>query len=173
MNNRKLVRNLPAVLSAGFLVLSAAGHAQTAPPASLDKKLDSPFAAFRAGIVVSPAPNVDVGLDFTFPRLRIGPAWTSRADLEFSARFDSPSFGSRRDAVIALSLCQVYTPGGVNRGRYFAGGGLGGSFGPRSGLSGKVFAGVNLSPIVSVEAESQFPPNARVRAVLMLRLSAL
>ena len=154
-------------------MLSAACYAQDAPASSLDKKLDAPFAAFRAGIAVSPTPGADVGLDVTFPRLRIGRSWCTRADLEFSAHLDSPSFGSRRDAIITLILCEVYTPGGVNRGRWFVGGGMGASFGPRSGLGGKVFAGLNLTSVVSIEAEGQFSPGSPARAVLMLRWSAL
>ena len=169
-----LLRNLPAGLTAGFAMLSGgAGLAQAAPASGVDKRLDSPFAALRLGVVVTPVASVDTGLDITFPRLRIGASWTSRVDLDLSARFDSPSFASRRDAELALSLCQVYTPGGVNRGRYFLGAGLGPSFGPRSGLGGKVFAGMNFTPVVSIEAEVQLPPSAPVRAVLMLRLSAL
>jgi hypothetical protein len=141
--------------------------------AGVGKKLDSPFAAFRLGLVGTPVLGVDTGLDVTFPRLRLGPAWTTRADLDVSAHLRSRSFGSRRDAVVALSACQVYTPGGVNRGRLFLGAGLGPSFGPHSGLGGKVFAGINVTPVVSLEAEAQLPPNAPVRAVLMLRASAL
>jgi hypothetical protein len=129
--------------------------------------------AFRIGVAFSSAASVDGGLDVTFPRLRIGPSWTTRFDLDLTARFKSPSFGSRRDAEAWPSLCQVYTPGGVNRGRWFAGAGAGPSFGPRSGFAGKVFAGVNFSPVVSLEAEAQFPPTTGVRTVIMLRLSAL
>lgn len=141
--------------------------------AGVDKKLDSPFAAFRLGLVATPVLGVDTGLDVTFPRLRLGPAWTTRADLDLSAYLRSRSFGSRRDAAVALSACQVYTPGGVNRGRLFLGAGVGPWFGPRSGFAGKVFAGINVTPIVSVEAEAHLPPRSPVRAVLMLRVSAL
>ncbi len=169
-----LLRSLPAGLTAGFAMLSAcAGYAQAPLPSSTDKKLDSPFAAFRLGAAVTPVASLDTGLDITFPRLRIGPAWTTRVDVDFTARFHSASFGSRRDAELALNVCQVYTAGGVNRGRFFLGGGLGPSVGPRNGLTGKVFAGTNFTTVLSLEAEAQFPTSAHVRAVLMLRLSAL
>ena len=136
-------------------------------------KLDSPFASFRLGVIVSPVASIDTGLDVTFPRLRLGPSWATRFDLDLSAHFASASFGSRRDAEAAVSLCQVYTPGGINRGRFFAGAGIGNSFGPHTGLSGKVFAGYNFTPVLSVQAEAQFPPNAPIRPALMLRLAAL
>jgi hypothetical protein len=163
-----------ASLAAGLAVLpAAAAIAQAQPGASVESKLDSPFAAFRLGAAFSPVASVDVGLDVTFPRLKLGPSWTTRVDLDLTARFSSPSFGSRRDAEVWPSFCQVYTPGGVNRGRLFAGAGAGPSFGPRSGLAAKVFAGINFTPVVSVEAEAQFPPAGGARAVLMLRISAL
>ena len=61
----------------------------------------------------------------------------------------------------------------TSRGRWFLGGGLGPSFGPHSGLAGKLFAGINFTPVVSLEAEAQFPPESGTRAVIMLRFSAL
>jgi hypothetical protein len=174
MTNNNLASTPIAGLAAGFiLVCGAAAHGQSPAGSPLDKKLDSPFASFRLGAALSPISTVDAGVDVTFPHLRIGTSWTSRLDVEFGARFNSPSFGSRRDAEVSISACQVYTPGGVNRGRYFLGAGLGPSFGPQSGLRGKIFAGLNFSPVVSIEAEAQFPPNSPVRAVFMLRLSAL
>ena len=96
-----------------------------------------------------------------------------RARIDLSAHFNSRSFGSRRDAAINVSFCQVYTPGGLNRGRYFLGAGIGPSIGPRSGFGAKLFAGINFTPVVSVEAEERFSSAAPARAVLMLRLSAL
>jgi hypothetical protein len=138
-----------------------------------DPKLDSPFAAFRLGFILSPVASIDGGLDITFPRLRIGEQWTSRVDFDASARFNSRSFGSRRDAELAVTFNQVYTPGGVNRGRFFLGAGIGQTFGPKSGVSGKVFGGVNISRVVSIEVEGQFPPGSPVRLALMGRLSAL
>jgi hypothetical protein len=135
--------------------------------------LDSPFAAFRIGIIASPIASIDGGLDVTFPRLKISEQWVSRLDFDFAARFNSPSFGSRRDASFGLTFCQVYTPGGVNRGRWYGGAGLGYFFGPRSALGGKVFVGTNFTRVVSLEVEGQFPGDSTTRAVLMLRLSAL
>lgn len=174
MTIKTTYRVLLACLAVWLMTHSgSAALAQSPSGPGIDKKLDSPFAAFRGGIVVSPVASVDIGLDFTFPRLRLGASWTSRLDLDFSARFSSPSFGSRRDAVAAITACQVYTPGGVNRGRYFLGAGIGPSFGPKSGLGGKVFAGINFTPVISLEAEGQFLPESRARAVIMLRLSAL
>jgi hypothetical protein len=155
------------------LLASCAAVAQSSGSSSLDKKLESTFAAFRIGVIATPVASVDTGLDVTFPQLHIGRAWVTRFDLDLSARFNSRSFGSRRDAEIAVALCQVYTPGGINRGRYFVGAGIGPSFGPRSGLAGKVFAGLNFTPVVSLELEGQFPPDSAVRLTAMLRLSAL
>ena len=171
----RVVTGARASLATAFAMMGAAvsAGAQSKAPIAAPDKLDSPFAAFRLGAALSPVASVDGGLDVTFPRLRLGAAWVTRADVDISARFNSASFGSRRDAELALSLCQVYTPGGVNRGRLFLGGGIGTSFGPQSGLSGKLFVGTNLSQVISIEAEAQFPPRSGVRAVLMLRLSAL
>jgi hypothetical protein len=95
-----------------------------------------------------------------------------RFDVDLSAHFNSRSFGSRRDASAAATFCQVYTLGGVNRGRYFVGAGIGPSFGPRSGLGAKVFAGINFTPVVSLEVEGQLPGDSTTRLVAMLRLSA-
>ncbi len=174
MNMTNPFRALRTIVAAGLLTVGCqAAFAQAPDSSNLDKKLDSPFAAFRIGVVVSPVASVDGGLDITFPRLRIAPSWASRLDLEAAARFNSRSFGSRRDADGLFTICQVYTPGGLNRGRYFLGAGAGVSVGPRSGFGGKVFAGINLSPVVSIEAEGQFVRSSPVRAVLMLRLAAL
>jgi hypothetical protein len=156
-----------------FAMSGGTAGAQSAGSPSMDTKLDSPFAAFRIGVITSPVASIDTGLDVTFPRLRIGRSWVSRFDLDLSARFNSRSFGSRRDAEIAPTFCQVYTPGGVNRGRFFAGAGIGPWFGPRSGFGGKVFAGINFTPVVSVEVEGQFPPSSAARLAVMVRLSAL
>jgi hypothetical protein len=174
MTQIKTMCAIPACLAAGMVMLPGrVALGQAAPDSSLDKKLDSPFLSFKLGVAVSPVASVDTGFDITFPRLRLGPSWTTRFDLDLTARFNSHSFGSRRDAEIWTSVCQVYTPGGVNRGRYFLGAGLGPSIGPRTGIAGKVFGGVNFTPVVSLEAEAHFPPSSGVRAVLMLRLSAL
>src|SRR4051812_10408876 len=108
MSKTTLLRSLPAWLAAGLMLLcGCAGLAQSAPTSStdrmeagVDKKLDSPFAAFRLGVAATPVLGIDTGLDVTFPRLRIGPAWTTRADLDLSAHFRSRSFASRRDAVV-------------------------------------------------------------------------
>lgn len=151
----------------------ATAIAQSPPTPNTDKKLDSPFAAFRAGAAVSPVASIATGLDITFPRLRIADAWVTRVDVDLSAHFSSPSFGSRRDAEATFSVCQVYTPGGVNRGRYFVGAGFGPSIGPKSGIGGKLLAGINFSPVVSFEVEARFSPQSPVRAVLMVRLSVL
>lgn len=167
----------PSGLTFVLACLLALSHgsvfAQAPAAAGRDSKLDSPFASFRIGVVASPVASIDGGLDVTFPRLRLGPAWASRVDIDVSARFRSRSFGSRRDADVDLNFCQVYTPGGINRGRYFFGAGLGESVGPRSGLSGKLFAGINFTPVFSLTGEAQFLPQSPVRAVLMLRLAAL
>lgn len=160
-------------LTMGAGTFSKMAQAQSSADASINSKLDSPFAAFRIGVIVSPVASGDTGLDITFPRLRIGRSWVSRLDFDFSARFDSPSFGSPRDAEFAATLCHVYTPGGVNRGRYFVGAGVGPTLGHRFGLGGKVFAGMNFTPVVSLEVEGQFPADTGPREAVMLRLSVL
>jgi len=165
---------MPAAIAAGILVsCSLAANGQEAADSRSDRRLDSPFAAFRAGVVLTPTRDIDAGLDITFPRLRAGREWVTRFDFDGSARIHSASFGSRRDAQLAIDACQEFTPGGVNRGRWFVGGGIGPVIGPRSGFGGKLFAGYNFTPIVSVEAEAQVQARASTRAVLMLRLSAL
>jgi len=138
-----------------------------------DPKLDSPFATFRLGAAVSPVASVDGGIDVTFPRLRIAEQWASRLDFDLGARFNSRSFGSRRDAELAVTFNHVYTPGGVNRGRFFLGAGIGETFGPKRGISGKVFGGLNFGRVASIEIEGQLPPGSPVRLVLMGRLAAL
>lgn len=174
-----MINNIPrlccaAACAASFALFSCVPvRAQSGGSSTIDKKLDTPFASLRIGIVASPAASVDTGLDVTFPRLRIGKSWATRLDIDLSARLSSPSFGSRRDAQAAATFCQVYTPGGLNRGRLFLGAGLGPSFGPKSGLGAKVFAGINFSPVVSLSFEAQFTPGSEVRTVGMLRLAAL
>ena len=141
--------------------------------AGTDNKLDSPYAALRFGIVASPILGADAGLDVTFPRLSLGKSWSTRLDLDLEARLVSRSFGSRRDGEAYTMLCQVYTPGGVNVGRYFVGAGAGVVFGPHSGLAAKLFAGINISKVVSLELEERFPGDATTRTVVMIRFSAL
>lgn len=135
--------------------------------------LDSPFAAFRLGVIASPVASIDGGLDVTFPRLTIGKDWVSRVDVDLAARFNSRSFGSRRDASVGLTFCQVFTPGGVNRGRLYAGAGFGYFVGPRSGIGSKVFVGTNLTRVIGLEVEGQFPGDSTARLVVLLRISAL
>ena len=175
MNGRILLRSAHClVIVVLMLACSLTVSAQAKTGSGPDRKLDTPFASFRAGLALAPEASVDVGLDVSFPQVRLfGKSWFSRGDVDLTARLDSPSFGSRRDGEAAISLCQVYAPMGANRGRYFIGAGIGPSFGHRNGIGGKLFVGMNFSSVVSVEADAQFPPGASLRAALMVRLSAL
>jgi hypothetical protein len=137
-----------------------------------ESHLDSPFATFRGGIVVSPVLSFAGGLDATFPKLGIHKDFVSRFDVDFLTRFDSPSFGSLRDARIGLNVCEVYTPGGVNRGLY-GGGGVGYYLGRQGHVGGKVFVGTNFSPTVGVEFGPQFTGVGPAQWTLQFRLSAL
>ena len=142
-------------------------------PARDDRLLATPFATFRLGFSDLPVPTIDGGLDVTFPRLGIAKNWAGRLDLDASARLHSPSFGSTRDAVIALTACQVYTPGGVNRGGIFVGGGIGPSFGAFGGIGGKVFIGTNVTRVLSFELDGQFPGDSSGRIIFLIRGAAL
>lgn len=129
----------------------------------------SPFASFRIGTIFTPVISINGGIDVTFPRWGLRRSWVMRADLDISARFASPSFGSRRDATLGVTLCQVYTPQGVNRGNLYLGGGVGMFTGPDSGIGGKLFFGSNLTRIVSLEVEGRFAGRSSAQVMLMLR----
>jgi len=161
-----------ATIIVGLAVLGPNGRAQTAPASTRDSKLDSPFASFRVGVSASDSKAVDTGLDVTFPKIGTG-SLVTRLDVDLTAHFRSASFGSRRDSELAISLCGVYAPGGINRGRYFLGAGVGPVAGPQSGIGGKVFGGINFNKSISAEVEGQFPPNSPVRISFLLRLAAL
>lgn len=149
------------------LVLSKAESLSDSPD------LHSPFASFRIGVITTPVAGIDGGLDISFPQSHFAKRWVTRIDADLSARLISPSFGSRRDAALGLFFCQVYVPQGVNRSHFFGGFGLGPFIGPRSSIGGKIFGGIQVSRVVSLEAEGQFTGESTTRAVLMLRLSAL
>lgn len=162
-------------LAVGALLISVSVSGAKAEDGSRSFRdpLIEPFAAFRVGVVASPTASADLGLDITVPRLRAARNWTTRLDVDLAARFNSPSFGSRRDASVFPALCQVYAPGGVNRGRWYLGAGAGPYFGRHSDLGFKLFGGLNTSRTVAFELEGQFPGDGTSRLVAMVRLSAL
>ncbi len=140
---------------------------------SAKTRFETPFAAFRLGLVVSPNLNAQVGLDVTFPRFSLGRSWVTRFDFEAQALLTSPSFGSRRDSVFSFNLCQIYSPGGANRSKFYVGGGLGTFYGPFSGtLGGKLFLGSNVSDNVAFELQTLFPGGNSPQIALGIRLSA-
>ncbi len=148
---------------------------QESPRSKSEKeRFETPFAAFRLGLAVSPDLGAQVGLDLTFPRLSLGRSWVTRFDLEAQALLTSPSFGSRRDSVFSFNLCQIYSPGGANRSKFYIGGGIGTFYGPFSGtIGGKLFLGSNVSNTVAFELQTLFPGGNSPQVVLGVRLSAL
>jgi hypothetical protein len=123
--------------------------------------------------VVSPVLSFAGGLDATFPKLGIGKEFAARVDVDFLTRFNSPSFGSLRDTKIGLNFCQVYTPGGVNRGRLYGGGGVGYYLGKHGQFGGKAFVGTNFSTTIGLEFGAHFTGSGQTQFALQLRLSAL
>lgn len=138
-----------------------------------NEDLNTPFAAFRFGIVFPPVSSAAVGLDVTFPRLGITKQFIGRIDAEGIARFDSPSFGSLRDSKLAVNFCQVYVPGGVNQSRFYIGGGAGVFIGRPTKLGGKLFIGTNISKVVSFELGGFISDTKHTGIALHVRLSAL
>ena len=178
------VRHLIGIVAAGILI-SFCGIAAFAQSERSDGKLESshaksekerfetPFAAFRLGLGVSPNLAAQVGLDVTFPRFSLGRSWVTRFDFEAQALLTSPSFGSRRDSVFSFNLCQIYSPGGANRSKFYIGGGIGAFYGPFSGtIGGKFFLGSNVSDNVAFELQTLFPGGNSPQVVLGIRLSA-
>ena len=134
--------------------------------------LTSPYASFRLGFVVSPTLSIQGGLDVTFPRFSLAKDWTTRVDVEFQALLNSPSFGSRRDSVFSLNVCQVYSRGEFSRSKFYLGGGLGTFFGPFKGtIGGKLFVGSHLSQTVSFELQALFPGETTPQIGVDVRIS--
>ena len=132
----------------------------------------SPYASFRLGFVVSPILSIQGGLDVVFPRFAVAKGWTTRVDGEFSARLNSPSFGSRRDSVFSLNFCQAYSQGEFSRSKFYLGGGVGIFFGPFKGaLGGKLFVGSHLSQTVSFELQALFPGETSPQIGVGVRIS--
>ena len=132
----------------------------------------NPYASFRLGFVVSPTTSIQGGLDVTFPRLSTGRGWVTRVDGEFQAKLRSPSFGSRRDSVFSLNVCQVYSKEELSKSGLYFGGGLGLFIGPFKGtVGGKVFVGTHFSQTVSLEAQALFPGEATPQIAIGLRIS--
>ena len=147
---------------------------ESSPSNSEKERFETPFAAFRLGLGVSPNLSAQVGLDVTFPRFSLGRSWVTRFDFEAQALLTSPSFGSRRDSVFSFNLCQIYSPGGANRSKFYMGGGIGTFYGPFSGtLGGKLFIGSNVSNNVAFELQTLFPGGNSPQIVIGIRLSAL
>lgn len=138
-----------------------------------DTDVSSPFASFRGGVVVSPVLSFAGGLDATFPNLGVSRDFAGRFDVDFLTRFNSPSFGSLRDARVGLNFCEVYTPGGVNRGRWYGGAGLGYYFGKVGHFGGKAFIGTNFSPTIGLELGAHFTGAGQAQLAVQMRLSAL
>ena len=132
----------------------------------------SPYASFRLGFVVSPTLSIQGGLDVTFPRFSPAKNWTTRVDVEFQALLNSPSFGSRRDSVFSLNLCQVYSSGESSRSKFYFGGGVGTFFGPFKGtIGGKLFVGSHISQTVSFELQALFPGETTPQVGIDVRIS--
>ena len=106
----------------------------------------------RLGVLLSPRLKFDGGVDFTLSGVHLLPSCSTRIDADaiISANFGGLS------TLIPITFDQVYSRGVITGNRLYVGGGIGPYIGNVTRLGGKVFAGVDLTSHIGIEATVHF-----------------
>ena len=160
---------LPAILAFWvFAVLPA--RADEATVAQTTQQNPSPppgyapgeagYASLRLGVLPLTGAQLVVGLDFTFPKLRLSPSFVTRVDADLFSPFNTRSYTNTPKSRLGVTLNEVYVSDPTMHHGFYAGIGVGPYLLVKpSGVSfgAKLFAGVNLSRLVSIEVGAHFP----------------